>query len=140
MCDVSERAVGHISARIRDICAEDLRRRPVIPFGGPGVVCQIDESRFNHKPKHNRGRPPMRENWVFGVVHRYNFVDPITGVHSQHIESLWSRLKSTVKERRGIRRVHLQSYLDEQTWRDWRASNRGTFYPFLGILRQQFPV
>ncbi|EDO42796.1 predicted protein, partial [Nematostella vectensis] len=47
------------------------------------------------------------------VVHRYNFVDPITGVLTQHVESAWNRLKSVIKERRGVRRGDLQSFLNE---------------------------
>ncbi|XP_048588792.1 uncharacterized protein LOC116604693 isoform X2 [Nematostella vectensis] len=202
MLGISERVVGKISSRLRDICAEDLRRRPVIPFGGPGIICEIDESLFNHKAKYNRGRRPADANWVFGVlstehfpsrgyfrvvqrrdaatllpiieqallpgstvhtddwaayrqlqarlpnvvadhgvvVHRYNFVDPITGVHTQHVESAWNRLKSVIKERRGVRRVDLQSFLDEQCWRDWRTSNRRIFYPLLSVLRLHFPL
>lgn len=29
-----------------------------ITLGGDGVICQIDESFFCHKPKYHRGRPP----------------------------------------------------------------------------------
>ena len=37
-------------------------------LGGPGVICQIDESAFSHKPKYHRGRAPKSEIWVFGIV------------------------------------------------------------------------
>ena len=29
----------------------DLQNRPIIPFGGPGVVVKCDGSKFNHKAK-----------------------------------------------------------------------------------------
>ena len=35
------------------------------------------------------------------VVHAANFVDPVTGVHTQEVESAWSRLKYKVKMRKG---------------------------------------
>ena len=38
-------------------------------LGGPGrIIVQIDESLFYHKYKHHRGRPPVAETWVFGMV------------------------------------------------------------------------
>ena len=33
------------------MCSRDLVNRPVIPFGGLGVVVKCDESKFNHKSK-----------------------------------------------------------------------------------------
>lgn len=38
------------------------------------------------------------------VVHRLNFVDPVTGIHTQEIESCWNNLKLGQKIRRGIGR------------------------------------
>ena len=52
------------------------------------------------------------------VVHRHNFVDPRTGVHTQEAESAWSQ-----KRRKGLMRKDLQSYLDERMWRQWRAGD-----------------
>lgn len=70
---------------LREVCSTYLCAQPVI-LGGPGVVVQIDESQFTHKPKvcsvhmvtdcdlcfidlqHHRGRPPTEEIWVFGMV------------------------------------------------------------------------
>jgi len=53
------------------------------------------------------------------VNHTFHFVDPITGVHTQHVESYWNRVKMKIKEMKGCRRITLQSYLDEFMWRDW---------------------
>ena len=131
-------------------------------LGGNGVVVQIDESLFRHKPKHHRGRATTNEVWVFGLCdtsqspalgvmcivpdrtaqtllpiirrhvrpgtevhsdqwaaynrvqqlqpvnnnqtlnHSLHFVDPATGVHKQHIESYWNRVKRRFKCMKGV--------------------------------------
>ncbi|KAF9744318.1 hypothetical protein NGRA_3576 [Nosema granulosis] len=47
------------------------------------------------------------------VNHRFNFVDPITGVHTQHVESFWNAHKEKIKAMKGVRACQLQSHLDE---------------------------
>ncbi|KAI5154118.1 hypothetical protein ENBRE01_3300 [Enteropsectra breve] len=37
-------------------------------LGGPGIVCQIDETKLNHKPKYNVGNWLRTELWAFGIV------------------------------------------------------------------------
>lgn len=75
------------------------------------------------------------------VVHRYNFVDPLTGVHTQNIEACWSRLKNKIKQRKGICSFLLDQFLKEQAWRDWRGED-DVYNNFKGVLRArfQFPV
>ncbi|KCZ77382.1 hypothetical protein H311_01608 [Anncaliia algerae PRA109] len=36
-------------------------------LGGPGIICQVDESFSCHKQKFGKGRTPERERWVFGI-------------------------------------------------------------------------
>lgn len=75
------------------------------------------------------------------VVHAQNFVDPVTGVHTQEVESCWNNLKLGQKVRRGIRREDLQSYLDEQMWRQWRGGDqRHIMQNFLAVLPLQYVV
>ena len=57
------------------------------------------------------------------VIHRDKFVDPITGIHTQEIESAWARLKYYIKREKGIRRGDVQSFLHEQMWRGWRGQD-----------------
>jgi transposase-like protein len=64
----------------------------------------------------------------FKVNHRYNFVDPETGINTQKIERLWGSAKWRNKKHRGTSRHHLESYLSEFMWR------RETTEPFDKIL------
>ena len=36
--------------------------------GGPGIICQIDESLFCHKQKYGKGRASETQTWVFGIA------------------------------------------------------------------------
>jgi hypothetical protein len=37
-------------------------------LGGPGIIVQVDESKFNFNIKSHRGRVPSEKVWVFGLV------------------------------------------------------------------------
>jgi len=50
------------------------------------------------------------------VNHSLNFRDPVTGVHTNNIESYWNRVKTKLKRMRGCHRHQLPSYLDEFMW------------------------
>ena len=47
------------------------------------------------------------------VNHSLHFKDPVTGVHTEHIESDWNRVKTKLKRMKGCHRSQLPSYLDE---------------------------
>ncbi|KCZ79878.1 hypothetical protein H312_02728 [Anncaliia algerae PRA339] len=173
---ISKRLIIKIFAKLRLIVKFHLDNDP-IRLGGVGKSCQIDESLFCHKVKAHRGRSPVEQLWVFGIVdpsyapargymeivpdrsaatllpiirricrtgtiihsdewaaydqinrklgfihysvnHSLYFVDPNTGIHTQHIESYWNRQKLRIKNLRGIRRRDLQYYLAEFIWKD----------------------
>ena len=48
---LSKETVGKVVRMLKQVCATDLRRRPIIPFGGPAYIVKCDESKFNHKAK-----------------------------------------------------------------------------------------
>ena len=47
------------------------------------------------------------------VNHSLNFVDLVTGVHMQHVESYWNQVKQKFKQMMGVQESQLSSYLDE---------------------------
>ena len=73
------------------------------------------------------------------VVHRDNFVDPRTGIHTQEAESAWARLKYHSKREKGIRSEHLQDFLNEQMWRDWRGLD-DVFRNIISVIRNYYPL
>lgn len=73
------------------------------------------------------------------VVHKDNFVDPLTGVHTQEVESAWSQLKYHVKREKGIRRADIQNFLNEEMWRQW--SGLGTvFENIIPVIARYYPL
>ena len=52
------------------------------------------------------------------VNHSLHFVDPGTGVHTQTVESYWTRVKTKLKRMKGCDGNQLPSYLDEFMWRE----------------------
>lgn len=65
------------------------------------------------------------------VNHKYNFVDPTTGTHTQNIERMWGSAKLRNKRQRGTSRHHLDSYLEEFMWRKTVGLNS----PFEAIIK-----
>ena len=63
----ANKSVVDAYASLREICQRYLMANP-IQLGGPGIVLELDESCFSHKPKHHRGRVPRKPMWVFGIA------------------------------------------------------------------------
>ena len=58
------------------------------------------------------------------VVRAANFVDPVTGVHTQ-------------EEEKGVSNYNLQSFLNEHMWRDWRGE-ADAFNNIIEVLMRYF--
>ena len=56
-------------------------------------------------------------NTVFFIFSSDNFVDPITGTHTQNVERYWKAAKSKLKKMYGCQTSQLESHLDEFQWR-----------------------
>jgi len=65
--EINYKRVVELYSKLRTIVA---RRMDSMHFrlGGPGTICQIDESLFCHKVKAHRGRVPQAQVWVFGII------------------------------------------------------------------------
>lgn len=53
----------------RDIMSRTLLESP-IKLGGPTKIVEIDESKWGHKRKYNRGRINKNSQWILGLIER----------------------------------------------------------------------
>ena len=77
-----------------------------------------------------------------GVVnHSVRFVEPNTGVHTQNVESYWSRVKTKLKRMRGCHANQLPSYLDEFMWRErYGKTARDALQNIMHDVSVQYPI
>ena len=75
------------------------------------------------------------------VNHSICFVDPVTGVHTQHVESYWNRVKTKLKRMKGCHAHQVTGYLDEFMWRErYGSSKRLALNAIITDISQQYPV
>ena len=77
------------------------------------------------------------------VNHSIEFVNPVTGAHTQHIESYWNRIKIKLKRMRGVTEDQLPSYLDEFMWRERLStplSKKAAFTEVIADIAAQYPL
>ena len=75
------------------------------------------------------------------VNHSVNFVAPSTGVHTQHVESYWNKVKTKLKRMKGCHGHQLPSYLDEFMWRErYGTSTLLALQNIMMDIAVQYPV
>ena len=75
------------------------------------------------------------------VNHSIEFVDSVTGVHTENIESYWNRTKIKLKRMRGCHELELSAYLDEFMWRERHGiSTREAFNNIIRDISTHYPL
>jgi len=71
--------------------------------------------------------------------HSLHFVDPVTGTHTQTVESYWNRCKTNEKRMKGC--TAFPSYLDKFMWRECHSTSRRlAFTNIMRDIANQYPV
>ena len=73
------------------------------------------------------------------VVHKDNYVDPITGVHTNEIEGFWGHAKMPFKLMHGVEAAQLNSHLDEVMFR-WNHKDSDIFNMLMDIIATEYNV
>uniref|UniRef100_A0A5S6QYH7 DDE_Tnp_IS1595 domain-containing protein n=1 Tax=Trichuris muris TaxID=70415 RepID=A0A5S6QYH7_TRIMR len=161
-------AAVKLNAAMRLVAEEWVLKNPV-PVGGPGLMVEVDEScttvagcfprrgsvrRYAHlcHQRERSGRINCSHGRLAGcygladehythlrVNHSINFVDPVSGAHTQTVESLWSYAKQGNKARRGTHRCKLSSYLCELVWRRRLSRDEHPFEKILCAITELYP-
>ena len=75
------------------------------------------------------------------VNHSLEFVNSVTGVHTENIESYWNRAKIKLKRMRGCHENELSGYLDEFMWRErYGKTTREAFDSIISDISTQYPL
>ena len=104
------------------------------------VTHKIQKIQKTHTHTHNVGGLPNVSGHET-VNHSLHFVDPVTGVHTQAIESYWNRTKIKLKKMKGVSENQLPSRLDEFMWRErYGQTHSIAFYSIIDEISRQYPV
>ena len=126
----------------RSLCAEGAKPGQ----GKPVLIMHIGFFACFHAISLERSRFSKIAGLASVVVHRMvnhsiHFVDPTTGVHTQHVESYWNRVKVKLKHMRGCHAQQIPGYLDEFMWRERHGrTGQAAFTGIIGDIAQQYPI
>ena len=74
------------------------------------------------------------------VNHSIHFVNPVTGVHTNSVESYWNRVKRKLKHMKGCHRHQLPLYLDEFMWMEPAGEEQMHLNNMCANISTQYPV
>ncbi|QQP51863.1 Putative LOC101846883, partial [Caligus rogercresseyi] len=67
---------------------------------------------------------PVHPRYEHEVVnHSRNFVDPLTGAHTNNVECFWKNAKQRLKSMAGVHDTMLSGHLNEFLWRERWGKN-----------------
>lgn len=110
---------------------KDKSRSTVLPIikrvVRPGSIIHTDEAKiYNCLGK--------SENYEHkAIVHKYNFVDYVNNVHTQHVESYNNKMKLRIKALKGVKDKAREEFLNEFMWLD--NYSEGCFEKTLDLLK-----
>ena len=117
---LSEKTIIKVLSGIHTICSIKIGQDN-IRLGGPGIIIEIDESKFGACQKYHRGRA-SHGPWVFGMVER-----------------TWSEnVKRKLKNMNGTSNNSLPSYLDEFMW--FKLYNGDSMMNILSHISDAYPL
>ena len=125
MCDTSHAPALGVMTIVPDRSAQTLL--PILQQHlHSGTIVHSDEW-----AAYNRVQQLRQVSHHETVNHSLHFVDPVTGVHTQNIESYWNRAKTKFKRMKGVHESMLPSYLDEFMWRERHGKSASTAFASL---------
>lgn len=100
----------------------------------PGSIIMSDEwAAYN-------GIENLNRNYIHRTVnHSENFIDPITGAHTQQAEGMWSVAKRFFRRHHSTNPAMLDSYLCEFMWRKSQQDGVNLFTAILNDIGALFP-
>jgi transposase-like protein len=91
----------------------DKKASTIIP-----IVCErVVSGSTIYTDEHPSYRSLVNNGYLHGTVcHKYYFVDPLTGIHTQAIESFHNEMKLKFKNQKGIKTENCCRFLSEFVW------------------------
>ena len=128
------------STTMRNIVRDIVDGRTLLPIiqahTAPGTIIHSDEWRVYNSVTN---LPTVAGHAA--VNHSRHFVDPVTGVHTQTVESYWNRVKTKLKRMKGCDSNQLPGYLDEFMWRErYGRSASEALRNIMQNISNQYPV
>src|SRR6218665_24867 len=115
---------------MRQRCCQSLPRVVI-----PGSVIVSDEWATY------RGIPNLSGNYRHETVnYSWNFVDPITGAHTNNVKSYWKQAKAIFKRMKGTFKEMVPSYLGKFIWRERYGSTQSlAFINIMCHIAEHYP-